>query len=210
MTPLSLLLIIAVGDGSNIDTAALVDTVRGELDASQVTVVARAAPVVLPAAMARVTAAAARRGPVAQVTWVSDERAVVRVSLRPGQWHERSLTFRAADPMNERGRTVAFAVAAMFPAWRPAAPQAGRAQRHRAVAHPVDRRSRCVRTRARRGADRGSQRKARRRASWCPLGQPPRPRRPLRRRREAPRLQQGRRRIRCHAEGRRMRRRPMW
>jgi hypothetical protein len=71
-------------------------------------------------------AAQAGAGALALIAWSDAQHARVRVySTARARWLERDLTFAAADPMEEKGRTIGFTVASMLPeAQAPSAPSA--------------------------------------------------------------------------------------
>ena len=61
---------------------------------------------------------ASANGPVAVVTNPRAGLFEIRVALQPGRWVSRSFKFSPHDPLRERNRTVALAIAAMTPEWR--------------------------------------------------------------------------------------------
>ena len=115
--PITLILLVAAGDGAAPVTAAMTRATRDALESAPVQVVeTRDLPTDDEAvALERDARAAA----VVELRWLDSarRRATLRVHLAAGgRWIERSFGFAASDATTEQGRTLGFAVASMFPA----------------------------------------------------------------------------------------------
>ncbi len=115
----TLLLVVSLS-GSDVRLGQLRATLGAQLDANQVRLAVRRADGV--PQLEQLLDAAAEKGPVAWVTSPRRGRFELRVALRPNQWVSRSFNFAAGDPVAERNRTVALAIATMTPDWRRAQP----------------------------------------------------------------------------------------
>lgn len=113
--PVTLLLVVGLG-GGEVRSGQLSTTLNAQLDSSRVQVRMRRADGV--PNFERVLEAASALGPVAVVTNPRRGQLKIRVALQPGQWVSRTFTFAKGDPLTERNRTVALAIAAMVPEWR--------------------------------------------------------------------------------------------
>jgi hypothetical protein len=113
--PVTLLLVVGLS-GGEVRSGQLQATLTTHLDSSQVQLQVRRADGVFD--LEQMLEAAAARGPVAVVTNPRTGRLEIRVALQPGKWVQRGFTFSARDPLRERNRTVALAIAAMTPEWR--------------------------------------------------------------------------------------------
>ncbi len=118
MELVSLVLVLSLSDGTAAGRPAMLNALSASLDPSLVSI----KPRVLGAARPAVLETLSERHPVAQVEWLSPSRAEIRVALRPREWTSRTLSFSKKDPVIERARSIAYAVAAMMPQWRPGKP----------------------------------------------------------------------------------------
>jgi len=125
MTPVIVLLFVALGDANDPATRAVTRTTQEVLGENSVVLVREVAA--MPADDQAVELEGAlRASAVVELKWSSaDHReARVRVHTFRGTWTERVLTFAASDAAPERGRVIAFAVAAMVPDEPPPPPPA--------------------------------------------------------------------------------------
>lgn len=123
MSPVIVLLFVALGDANDPATRAVTKTTQEVLGEESVVLVREVAT--MPADDRAVELESAlQASAVVELKWASaDHReATVRVHTFHGTWTERVLKFSPSDAAAERGRVIAFAVAAMVPAERPPAP----------------------------------------------------------------------------------------
>lgn len=113
--PVALLLVVGLS-GGEVRSGQLRATLNAQLDAEQVSIEVRRADGVRN--LDKMLDAASSKGPVAVVTNPARGKLLLRVALKPGTWVRRTFTFDRRDPLRERNRTVALAIAAMTPQWR--------------------------------------------------------------------------------------------
>lgn len=111
---MSLLVVLLLSDGTTGGRAPLLDTLSRSLDPALV----QLQPRVLGDAPADVLTELSETHPVVEVRWETPRRAVLRAALKPKQWTSRTVEFGAKDPLDERAKTLGFAIAAMMPQWR--------------------------------------------------------------------------------------------
>jgi hypothetical protein len=114
---LTLIILVAVGDGSGGTARSMLRATRGALGLLSHVELREVRD---PASDAQAVAAEQRAhaDAVVELTWVdpAHHAARVRVHLaRTGRWVDRTIGFQASDVEAERGRTIGFAVASMFP-----------------------------------------------------------------------------------------------
>jgi|GEM_PF-3195719 len=117
--PVTLLLIVSL-TGGEVRLEQLRATLRTQLDPALVRLVVRRADGVQN--LEQMIDEAAAKGPVAVVTNPRRGSFKIKVALQPDRWVSRVFTFAAGDPIRERNRTVALAIATMTPDWRLAEP----------------------------------------------------------------------------------------
>ncbi len=113
--PVTLLLVVGLS-GGEVRPGQLAATLNAQLDRTRVQVQMRRADGVPD--LERVLELASKQGPVAVVTNPRTGRLAIRVALQHGAWVSRTFNFAQRDPLTERNRTVALAIAAMVPEWR--------------------------------------------------------------------------------------------
>lgn len=120
MTPVVVLLFVALGDANDPATRAVTRTTQEVLGDESVVLVREVAAMPADDDAVRLETAL-RASAVVELKWLGPDHraATVRVHTFHGAWTERALTFAAADAASERGRVIAFAVAAMVPAEAP-------------------------------------------------------------------------------------------
>lgn len=123
MTAVIVLVFVALGDANDPATRAVTRTTQEVLGENSVVLVREVAT--MPADERAVELEGSlRASAVVELKWsAADHReATVRVHTFQGAWTERVLTFAPSDAPTERGRVIAFAVAAMVPDEPPPAP----------------------------------------------------------------------------------------
>ncbi|MDP3156452.1 MAG: hypothetical protein Q8N23_27495 [Archangium sp.] len=118
MQLVSLVLVLSLSDGTAAGRSSMLNALSSSLDPRLVSIKPRVLGAAKPETLDRLS----ERHPVAQVEWLSPVRAELRVALRPREWTSRTLTFSKKDPVSERAKSIAYAVAAMMPQWRPEQP----------------------------------------------------------------------------------------
>ena len=113
--PVTLLLVVGLS-GGEVRSGQLNATLNAQLDPTRVQLRMRRADGV--PNLERVLETASALGPVAVITNPRPGHLTIRVALQPGRWVSRSFVFARGDPLAERNRTVALAIAAMVPEWR--------------------------------------------------------------------------------------------
>lgn len=114
MQAVSLVVVLLLSDGTTAGRATLLDTLSRSLDPSLVNL----QPRVLGDSPPELLTELSRTHPVVEIRWETPRRAVIRAALKPESWTSRTVEFGAKDPLNERAKTLGFAVAAMMPQWR--------------------------------------------------------------------------------------------
>ncbi|MDP9001996.1 MAG: hypothetical protein M3O46_18025 [Myxococcota bacterium] len=115
--PLTILLFVASGEGSDATTRAMARATREALG-SRASVEVRETPAELSDDEAVIAEQLAHADVVVDLTWSDPghRNATVRVHLaRSGRWIGRSVGFMPSDASTERGRTIGFAVVSMLP-----------------------------------------------------------------------------------------------
>jgi hypothetical protein len=115
--PLTILLFVAAGEGSDATTRAMARATREALGPAA-TVEVRETPTRLTDDAALIAEQLARADAVVDLTWTdpAHRNATLRVHIaRSGRWIGRSIGFMPSDASTERGRTIGFAVVSMLP-----------------------------------------------------------------------------------------------
>ncbi len=144
----TLLLVVGLS-GGEVRPGQLSATLQAQLDPSRVRVQLRRADGV--PRLRAVLDAASSQGPVALVSNPRKGELQLEVALQAGQWVQRTFRFSKGDPLAERNRTVALAIAAMVPEWKrpkpepepppenaPAPPPLDESERFGPMSEPVD------------------------------------------------------------------------
>jgi hypothetical protein len=114
---LTILLFVAIGEGSEATTRAMVRATREALGPGA-KVEVRESPTVPTEDEALIAEQLAGAGAVVELTWsdAAHRSAMLRVHVaRSGRWIGRSIGFMPSDASTERGRTIGFAVVSMLP-----------------------------------------------------------------------------------------------